>query len=115
MGLTTSRLSYSDDEGVTVGAEARTQVDVQLDAAMSAKRHSGGMGDELDRISRDVEDLLRVWRGGSAKAYGDSWGELKEAVQVIIDDLDDIGDKVAAAAQRYDETDGDNSTSLLRI
>lgn len=95
-----------------MGFESRTDADVQIDAAISARNYSQEMSTELERIGRDVSDLLTVWTGGASKAYGDSWTELKEAVQVILDDLDDIGSKVGAAAYTYSDTDSDNSAKL---
>ncbi len=44
-----------------------TDPDVQIDAAVSAKKYSSEMFDDLARLDRDVGDLLQVWTGGSSR------------------------------------------------
>ncbi|WP_396349716.1 WXG100 family type VII secretion target [Gordonia amicalis] len=82
---------------------------------MSAKNYSRTLSDELAKVARDVDDLLHVWRSGSATAYGESWTELKDVVHMIIDDLDLIGDQIASAADTYKKTDCDVAQPLLRL
>ncbi len=97
-----------------------TDPDVQIDAAVSARKYSSNMSDDLARLGRDVDDLLQVWTGRSATAYGQSWTELKAAVQTIVDDLDHIGTLVGEAARDYVQAEGENatefsSTKVLRL
>lgn len=89
-----------------------TDTNVQIDAALEANRYSSTMSDDLNRLGRDVDDLLAVWTGGAADSYGQSWMELTAALQTIIDDLDRIGSLVGESARDYAQAEADNATAV---
>ena len=103
-----------------MGDEMYTETAVQIDAAVSARKYSSDIVDDLARLGRDVEDLLQVWTGGAADSYGQSWAELKSAIEVIAGDLEQIGDLVGESARDYERAESDNattfsSTKMLRL
>lgn len=103
-----------------MGEEIYTDTEIQIDAAVSAQKYSAYISEDLGRLDRDVDDLRRVWTGGSADAYGQSWVELKTAIDAIVHDLHDIGTLVGESARDYHQAETENastftSTKVLRL
>lgn len=87
-------------------------IDAQLSAASAARTHAESMNTELRAITRKVDDLLDVWKGGAATSYGESWRELHEAVGRIIAELSSIGDGLGASATKYVQTDAGAASAI---
>ena len=90
----------------------RVSIDAQLSAASAARQHADSMNTELAAITRKVDDLLDIWKGGAATSYGESWRELHEAVELIISELSSIGDGLGASATRYMQTDTGTAAAI---
>ena len=79
--------------------------DVAVDIARSVGNDAVELHEQLTGLQRDWDNLSPRWSGAAAAAYSPLWADWLEGATTLVESLEELSGKVAAAAVRYAEQD----------
>jgi len=86
--------------------------DVAFNTSRSVSNDAVELHEQLDGLQRDWDNLSRGWSGAASSAYSPLWAEWFDGATTLVDTLEELSHKVAAAAARYVDQDGSAAVSL---
>ncbi|MGE2731740.1 WXG100 family type VII secretion target [Mycolicibacterium vaccae] len=86
--------------------------DVAFGTSQSVSNDAVELHEQLAGLQRDWDNLSRGWSGVASSAYTPLWAEWLDGATTLVDTLDELSRKVAAAAARYAEQDSSAAVSI---
>lgn len=86
--------------------------DVAFSTSRSVSNDAVELHEQLDSLQRDWDNLSRGWSGAAASAYSPLWAEWLDGATTLVDTLEELSHKVAAAAAQYVDQDGSAAASV---
>lgn len=110
IALVVQKVQQLMDIGTIIGAVLAGNVirvvPEELRAAASECQQISSATKELDsRTSSVINQLRSTWEGRAADRFGESMEEVLHATRTLADTVEEYGNKIRTAAQRYEEVD----------
>ncbi|CAA0138264.1 Uncharacterised protein [Mycolicibacterium vanbaalenii] len=86
--------------------------DVAFNTSRSVSNDAVELHEQLNGLQRDWENLSRCWSGAASSAYSPLWEEWLDGATTLVDTLEELSHKAAAAAARYVDQDGSATASI---
>jgi WXG100 family type VII secretion target len=86
--------------------------DVAFSTSQSVSNDAVELHEQLAGLQRDWDNLSRGWSGAASSAYSPLWVEWLNGATALVDSLEELSHKVAAAAARYVDQDGSAAESI---
>lgn len=80
--------------------------DVAFNTSRAVSNDAVELHEQLNGLQRDWDNLSRGWSGPASSAYSPLWAEWLDGATTLVDTLEELARKVAAAAARYVDQDG---------
>ncbi|MDW5614062.1 MULTISPECIES: WXG100 family type VII secretion target [Mycolicibacterium] len=90
----------------------RVDPDLAFNTSRSVSNDAVELHEQLDSLQRDWDNLSGGWSGAASSAYSPLWAEWLDGATTLVDRLEELAHKVAAAAARYVDQDGSAAASI---
>lgn len=83
-----------------------------FNTAHTVANHAAELHEELDRLTREWDNLSHGWSGVAASAFTEPWEEWQQGATKLIELLDESSHRLAQAAVMYEEEDASAARSV---